>query len=132
MRKKDEAKGAFGDGVNNSDTDFFTLAAATKVGQIPDGWKGQIVRVTPFGANMWYLFSTLSTATVAIGAASDGGTQSATQGEYVPNGVTLQVAVPYAPEGQHIYFARIGDAGGTGVSITKASGKPGENSVQGE
>jgi hypothetical protein len=132
MFKADDVKAAFGDGANNTDSAFFTLAATSKVGQVPDGWKGQFVRMTPFGANMWYFFSTNPAAAIAIGAASDGGTQSATQGEYVPTGTTARMLVPYAPEGSHVYFVRIGDAAGTGVSITKASGKPGENSVQGE
>lgn len=132
MGKAEDVKAAFGDGVNNTDSDFFTLAAASKVGQVPDGWKGQFVRMTPIGANMWYFFSSNPAAAIAIGAASDGGTQSPTQGEYVANGTTIPVLVPYAAEGQHVYFVRIGDAAGTGVSVTKASGKPGENSVQGE
>jgi hypothetical protein len=136
MMKAADVKAAFGagDGVTNTDSLFYTLAATTKNGQIPDGWQGQFVRITPLGANMWYYFSFNATGTVVINAAADNGGGAPTQGEPVLAGITLNVVVPTAPNNpgnQHVYFIRIGDAAGTGVSMTKASGVPGQNANAG-
>ena len=130
--KAADVKACYGDGTNNTDSLFFTLPSGTsKVVALPDGWVGNFVRVTPIGGNMYYFFSTTATASVVIPAAADNGAGAATTGEYVANGSTLPIWVPYAAPGTHIYFARIGDAAGS-VSITKASGQPGNNTVPGQ
>lgn len=131
MSKASDVKAAFGDGTNNTDSLFFTLAATSKVVALPNGWKGQYVRITPIGADMYYFFSTSASAAVVIPAAADAGAPAATTGEYVAAGNTLPVQVPYSIDGTSIYFARIGSGTGS-ISVTKASGKPGNNTEQGE
>jgi hypothetical protein len=131
MSKADDVKAAFSDGTNNSDVLRYTLETSTAVNAIPSGWKGQFVRMRPVGGDLYYLFSTLSTQTVTNGAAAADGGAAATRGEYVPSGECLEVQVPHARDGSEIYFARLGGTAATSVYMTKASGKPGNNTENG-
>jgi hypothetical protein len=128
--KAADVKAAFGNGTDNTDVGFYTIAASSKVVALPDGWVGQFVRITP-SVDMYYFFSSSPTASVVIGTAADDGSFAATRGEFVAAGSTLPVWVPYCAADKHVYFARIGSTTG-GVTITKASGKPGNNTEAGE
>ena len=131
MSKAEDVKGAFSNGTDNSDVLRYTLETTTAVDLIPVGWQGQFVRMRPVGGDLYYLFSTLSTQTVTNDAAAAAGGAGATRGEYVPSGECLEVQVPHSRDGVRLYFARLGGTASTSVYMTKASGKPGNNTENG-
>lgn len=128
--KAADVKAAFSDGTNNSDSLTFNLTTGSLNVALPDGWKGQFVRIRSIGADLTYLFSTSASATVTTSAGAADGAPSTTRGEFVPNGELFSAWVPYAPDGKSVYFVRIGSAAGS-VCVTKASGAPGNNTDPG-
>lgn len=131
ITKAEDVKAPFGDGVNNSDVLAFTLGVASATGVLPVGWYGQFVRIRPVGGNMWFLITTLSTATAANPSAAVDGGPAITRAEYVANGEVFQCALPTADGGGLLYIARIGDTASTTVYVAKASGTPGNNTKNG-
>ena len=128
--KAADVKAAFSNGTDNSDSLTFNLTTGSLNAALPDGWKGQFVRIRSIGADLTYLFSTSASATVTTSSGAADGGPSTTRGEFVPSGELFPVWVPYAPDGAHIYFVRVGSAAGS-VCVTKASGKPGNNTDAG-
>lgn len=125
--KVDDVKLPGGDGTANTDVAKFTLTAASLVGVLPVGWYGHFVRIRPVGGNMWFYITSNASAVVANPASDNAGALGATRGEYVANGELFHGRIPdVSPDGTLLYIARIGDAVGD-VYITKASGKPGNN-----
>jgi hypothetical protein len=125
MEKYFDVKAAFGDGTNTTDTVTYTADTTPRHVAIPSAFANNFVRIRVLGANLQYFFSSSASAVIAAAAPSAGGTQAVTQGESVPNGNALTVAVPAIVNNQPIFFCWVCDAAGTGVWITKASGVPG-------
>lgn len=129
--KSDDVLAASGDGTNNTTVLRFTLELASAANIIPIAWCGQYVRVRPVGANAYYFFSKVSTATAANPAAAADGGAGPTRGEYLPDGECSDFLVPYANDGEPVYIVRLGSAAGASLYIAKASGQPLNNTLNG-
>lgn len=122
-------------GVANTDVIMFTATTASKVNAMPQGWCGEFVRIQPIGTDIYYFWVTTQTAaapaaTIALPpAAADAGAQAGTQGELIKSGSILEIEVPNCPPNGAVWFARWGVTAGQSVQITKASGRPGWNTV---
>jgi hypothetical protein len=124
--KVDDVKLPGGDGTNNTDVAKFTLTAASLVGALPVAWNGHFVRIRPVGGNMWFYITNNASAAVANPASDASGALGPTRGEYVADGELFHGRIPDSPDGTPMFIARIGSAVGD-VYVTKASGKPGNN-----
>ena len=132
MDRVNDVKGCFGDGTNNTDTRRFTAGAAPgRADAVPDGWVQEFVRIVSVGADSSYFFSTNASATCdPTTAATNAGSSAATQGEPLLAGVEKTVLIPNCGPGQKIYFVRASAGAVTYIAMTKASGKPGNNTVR--
>lgn len=128
--KAEDILAPFGDGVANTTVLRYTLAAASRADPIPPGWYGQFVRLRPIGGDLFYFFSKNPAAVATNAAAADDGAPSVSRGELLPANEKADVQIPYANEGEAIYFVRIGSAAGS-VYFSKASGQPGSNTKVG-
>jgi hypothetical protein len=127
ISKAEDILAPFGDGVANTTVLRYTLEVASRADPIPAGWYGQFVRLRPLGGDLYFLFSKNPAQAVTNAAAANDGGPSATRGELVPSGERLEVQIPYANEGETIYFVRLGGTAATSVYFSKASGQPGSN-----
>lgn len=127
-------------GVDSTDVINFTATTTSKVSAMPIGWAGEFVRIQPVGTDLYYYFVvTPPPATGAVTAppnsvtappaATDAGAQSATQGELIKSGVVLDVLVPSCNPGGAVWFCRLGVTAAQSVQITKATGRPGWNTL---
>lgn len=128
--KAEDVLAASGDGTNPTTVARYTLELASASNAVPIGWQGQWVRIRPVGGDMYYFFSKTAGATAANPAAAADGGFGATRGEYVPSGERIEVLVPYAKDGDAVYFVRLGGTASTSVYMTKASGLPLNNTTQ--
>lgn len=119
--------GAFGDGTSATEVRNFTLTNVSKVQAIPANWCGRFVRMRPNGSTMYYYFTKLVSATIALPpAATDAGASAATQGEGpYADGEIVEVRTPYAATGETVYFCRIGGTASQSVQMTLADGTVG-------
>lgn len=120
-----DVKAAFGDGVLNTDTVWYTADATPRHVAVPQTLVGQFVRIRPVGANLQYFFSANPAATIVAATPSAAGATGVSQGESVANGATLSVQIPSIGFNTPVFFCWVCDAAGTGVCLTKASGVPG-------
>lgn len=127
ISKAEDVLAPFGDGVIASTVLRYTLETASRADPIPPGWYGQFVRIRPLGGDLFFLFSKNSLAIATNGAAANDGGPSVSRAELVPAGERLEVQIPYANEGETLYFVRIGGTAATSVYFSKASGQPGSN-----
>jgi hypothetical protein len=127
ISKAEDVLAPFGDGVVNTTVLRYTLETASRADPIPPGWYGQFVRLRPVGGDLYFLFSKNSAAVATNAAAANDGGPSVSRAELVPSGERLEVQIPYANEGETIYFVRLGGTAATSVYFSKASGQPGSN-----
>jgi hypothetical protein len=127
ISKAEDVLAPFGDGVANTTVLRYTLETASRADPIPPGWYGQFVRIRPLGGALFFLFSKNPAAVVANAAAANDGGPSVSRGEIVPDGERFDVQIPYANEGEIVYFVRLGGTAATSVYFSKASGQPGSN-----
>lgn len=122
-------------GVANTDVVMFTATNGSKVNAMPQGWAGEFVRIQPIGTDIYYFWVITPTTaapanTIALPpAGTDNGAFAANQGELVKSGAILEIEVPNCPQAGAVWFARWGVTAGQSVQITKASGRPGFNTV---
>lgn len=126
--KVDDVKLPFGDGTSNTDVAKYTLTTGSLVGLLPVAWYGHFVRIRPVGGSMHFYITTnqSGSASVANPASDNSGALGSTRGEYVADGELFHGRLPTVPDGVFLYIARIGSAVAD-VYVTKASGKPGNN-----
>lgn len=125
MSKAEDVVAPSGDGTSNTTVVAFTLDTTARNAALPAFLYGEYIRVTPYGANVWWYISTSSTATVdRTVAASATGAQAANLGSRLEDGVSVDRVCPYARQGQSLYLVWQGDAAGTMLQIEKASGRP--------
>jgi hypothetical protein len=127
ISKAEDVLGPFGDGVATTTVLRYTLETASRADPIPPGWYGQFVRIRPLGGDLFFLFSKNPAAVAANAAAANDGGPSVSRAELVPAGERFDVQIPYANEGETIYFVRLGGTAATSVYFSKASGQPGSN-----
>ncbi len=114
-----------GDGTNNTSVISFTLDATARNVAMPRDFYGQYVRMIPVGANLYWYFSTSSSASVdRTVAASASGARAANLGSYIASGTERQPICPAANPGTTVYLVWQGDAAGTFLQIEKSSGRP--------
>lgn len=136
MDRANDVKACFGDGTNPTDTIAYTVATGAGAGSgrvdpVPVGWYGEFVRIVSIGADSRYYFTKLISATIDPGVAPSGiGSQSAQRGELLASGVGQHVLVPTAGPGETVFLARASAGAPTSLELTKASGKPGNNTVR--
>lgn len=111
---------ARGDGAANTNVRNYTLGLGSAVVQLPTGWDGCMLRLTPRGGNLAYLFSTSAAQTVDYtqslpAAAAADGNPGVDRGGLVLANTTREV---FVPEG-FVYFARMGDTAATCVIVEK-------------
>lgn len=118
----------FGDGVSNTNVlGNFSLTTSSKVDAIPVEAHGRYVRIRPAGSTLYYYFTFLSSATIALPpAATDAGARAITQGEgpFV-DGSEIEVRVPHPPSGGRVYFCRIGGTAAQSCQLVLADGTVG-------
>lgn len=132
MDRVNDVSGCFGDGVSSTTTIRFTAPAAPgRADALPVGWYGEFVRVLSKGADSAFFFSTNGAATCdPTTAATNAGAQAATMGEPALDGVEKTVLCPWVPPGQTVFLVRASAGAVTYFSVTKASGKTGNNTVR--
>lgn len=125
MSKAEDMLAPSGDGTSDTTIVAYTLDTTARNAALPAFLYGEFIRVTPFGANVWWYISTSSIAAVdrAV-AATPTGEQAANLGSRLDNGVTVERVCPYARQGQTLYLVWQGDAAGTVLQIEKGSGRP--------
>lgn len=122
-------------GAASTDVIMFTATNASKVNPVPSGWPGETVRIQPIGTDLYYFWIVVQdgstpTATIALPpAATDVGAQAGTQGELIKSGAILEIECPNVKQGGQVWFARFGVTAAQSVQLTKASGRPGVNTV---
>ncbi len=124
----DDRAGCFGDGTSSTNVlGNFSLTTSSKVNAIPVEAHGRYVRLLPLGSGLYYYFTFLESATIALPpAATDAGARAATQGEGpYADGSVVEVRVPHPPSGGRVYFARIGDTASQSVQMVLADGTVG-------
>jgi hypothetical protein len=134
MDRVNDVKSCFGDGTSNTDSIVYSVqtggtgGGSGRVDPVPVGWYGEFVRIISIGADSRYYFTKLSTAQIdpAI-AATATGAQSPKKGELLAAGIEKQVLIPTAGPGETVFLARASAGAPTGLELTKASGKPGNN-----
>lgn len=137
MDRANDVKGAFGDGVNNTDTASYTVSTGSGTGTgfvdpIPVGWYGEFVEIISVGADSRFFFTLIQTATINPSvAATATGALSPQHGELAQSGVPKQVLVPTAGPGVTVFIARASASSPISFDMTKRSGKPGNNTTLG-
>lgn len=122
-------------GTLSTDVIMFTATTASKVNALPQGWAGEYAWLQPIGTDIYFFFVVTPTVaapanTIALPpAATDGGAQAATQGELVTSGTKVKRLIPNCPIGGAVWFCRWGVTAAQSVQLTKASGRPGFNTV---
>jgi hypothetical protein len=132
MSKAEDMVAPSGDGTNNTTVVTFTLDATARNVELPAFLYGEFIRITPFGANVyWYLSRNLAaavdrTVTPSAGTAK----QAANLGSRLADGFTVERLCPYVPSNTDqatpakLYLVYQGDAAGTVLQIEKGSGRP--------
>jgi hypothetical protein len=97
---------------------LYTMAAATKVNELPERFHGKFIRFTAIGADCSFVFSDVSTLVVDNTiAATDAGATSTNLGGQCLSGISREFRVPTAPVGGptplKLYFARQGSGTGS-------------------
>lgn len=97
---------------------LYTMAAASKVNELPERFHGKFVRFEAIGADCTFLFSDVSTQIVDNTiAATDAGATSTNLGGRCLTGQTREFRVPSAPVGGStpgkLFFARQGSGSGS-------------------
>jgi hypothetical protein len=121
-----------GDGTNPTTVLYGTITGVAQVFALPEGFKGNWIRVRPVGAAVrWVVRAVAQGVAAPTGAAmnvapvpADPPQQSATNGSYVPDGTMDERELPYCLPGGTLYFGWLGSAAGTFIQIEKGSGKP--------
>jgi len=137
MDRVNDVKACFGDGTSNTDSIAFSVqtggngGGSGRVDAIPIGWAGQFVRMISIGADSRYFFTKNGSAQIdpAI-AATATGAQSPKKGELLAAGIEKTVLVPVAGPNDTIFLARASTGAPTGLEVTSASGKRGNNTVR--
>jgi len=111
--KAEDVLAPFGDGVGNTTVLRYTLGIASRADPIPIGWYGQFVRLRPLGGDCFFFFSKNPAAVATNAAATDDGGGSPGRGELVPANEKLDFQLPYADNGEIVYFVRLGGAAGS-------------------
>jgi hypothetical protein len=127
MSKAEDMVAPSGDGTNNTTVLALTLDTTARNIELPPYMYGEFIRLTPFGANVYWFISTSASAavdrTTAAGATS-ALASAATRGSRLDNGSTIERLCGYARPGQKLYLCYQGSAAGDFLQIEKASGKP--------
>jgi len=120
-----------GDGTNNTTVLYGTLDTTARVFALPDGFRGNWIRVRPVGAAVRWVVRCLPIGSSAPTGAqmnvlpvpADPPQQATTNGSYVPDGEMMERELPYCSPGGTLYFGWLGAAAGTFIQIEKGSGK---------
>jgi hypothetical protein len=120
-----------GDGTNPTTVMVATLDTTARVVALPDGFKGNFIRIRPVGAAVRWVVRCLPQGSAAPTGAqmnvtpvpADPPQQSITNGSYVPDGTEVERELPYCAPGGTIYLGWLGAAAGTFLQIEKGSGK---------
>lgn len=125
MSKVEDLLAPSGDGTEDTTVVLFTLDTTARNAALPQWLYGEIIRVTPFGANVWWYISNSESAsvdrTVAVSAT---GATAADLGSRLANGVTVERLCGHAKPGDRLYLVWQGDGAGTSLQIEKGSGRP--------
>jgi len=121
-----------GDGTNNTTTLVATLDATARVFALPEGFKGNFIRIRPVGTAVRWVVRCVPAGTaaptgaqmIAAPAAADPPTQGPLVGSYVPDGIEVERELPYCTNGGTLYLGWQGSGAGTFMQIEKGSGKP--------
>lgn len=124
-----------GDGTNNTPTATGELTTTARITALPDGFRGQFLRVRMVGAAGRWVVRIVAAggAAPAAGDLIDNAqaltgttlTFNTKIGSYVPDGTEVERELPYWPNGSTCHFAWQGTGAGTFIQIEKGSGKPG-------
>jgi hypothetical protein len=126
MSKAEDVLAPSGDGTENTTVVTYTLDTTARNGEIPAYLYGEFIRVTPYGANVWWYISTSADATVdrTIVPVDSDPQQDPEQGSRLDNGITVERLCPYRANGQKLYLVWQGDAAGEVLQVEKGSGRP--------
>ena len=121
-----------GDGTNATTVLVGTITGVAQVFALPEGFKGNWIRVRPVGAAVrWVVRCVAQGGAAPTGAQmnvaavpADPPQQAATLGSYVPDGTEVERELPNCPPGSTMYFGWLGSAAGTFIQIEKGSGQP--------
>lgn len=119
-----------GDGTNSNTTLVATLDGTARVFALPDGFKGNFIRVMPVGAGVrWVVRCVPPGGAAPTGAQmnvapvpADPPQQGTTVGSFVADGREVERELPYC-QGT-LYFGWLGTGAGTFLQIEKGSGRP--------
>jgi hypothetical protein len=127
MSKAEDMVAPSGDGVSNTTVLALTLDTTARNIPLPAYMYGEYIRMTPFGANVYWFLSSSADAdvdrTTAAGATA-ALASAVTRGSRLDNGTTIERLCPGARQGQSVYLCWQGSAAGELFQIEKASGKP--------
>jgi hypothetical protein len=125
MSKAEDMVAPSGDGTNNTTVLGFTLDTTARNAELPAYLYGEYLRITPFGANVWWYISTSASATVdrTVAASASGGA-AVNRGSRLADGTSIDRVCPYQRQGEKLYLVWQGDAAGTVLQVEKASGRP--------
>lgn len=127
MSKAEDMVAPSGDGTNNTTVLALTLDTTARNIELPPYMYGEFIRLTPFGANVYWFLSTNASAavdrTTAAGATA-ALASAVTRGSRLDNGTSVERLCPYGRQGQKVYLCYQGSAAGDLFQIEKASGRP--------